>query len=83
MKKLIATLLTVACVSALTLCAAEGEGKKKGPALTDAQKEVMKKVTACEDKDKDGKLSKEERAGMCDKCKSAMKEAGIGGGKKH
>jgi hypothetical protein len=78
MKKLIATLLTVAFISSLSLFAADGKKKE----MTDAQKEVMKKVLTCEDKDKDGKLGKDERSAMCDKCKTAMKEAGMGGHKK-
>jgi hypothetical protein len=80
MKKLLALGFVLGCASSLSLFAAEGKGEKKP--MTDAQKEVMKKVLACEDKDKEGKLGKEERAGGCDKCKKAMKEAGIGGGKK-
>lgn len=80
MKKFLAIGLLIACAVSFSAYAAEGKKEKKP--LTAEQQEAMKKVLACCDKDKDGKLSKEERAALCDKCKATLKEAGIGGGKK-
>ena len=60
MNKLFAALC---CTCALTLAVnAQDAGAKKKPELTDEQKAVRKELTAKYDENKDGKLSKEERA---------------------
>ena len=59
-----------------------GKGKKARPALTDEQKVLMKEIKETYDADKDGKISKEERAKFTDEDKKRIKEAGIGPKKK-
>ena len=75
MKKVLATLLGLACAAALTVNA--GEGKEKHP-MTDEQKAVMKEMLAKYDANKDGKLDKEERAKISKEDKEKMEKAGLG-----
>ena len=75
MKKLISSLLVIGCLSSLTLSAQEGPKKEPTPEQKALRKELMTKYDA----DKDGKLSKEERAAMSDADKAKMKVANGGG----
>jgi hypothetical protein len=65
---------------ALTASAADGEKKPEGkrPALTEEQKALRKEMTEKYDKDKDGKLSPEERKAMSAEDKEKMAKAGLG-----
>lgn len=60
MKKLLAFAIITACAASLTLSAAEGGEKKKGPPMTQEQKDLRKKMTEKYDANKDGKLDKDE-----------------------
>ena len=86
MKKFIT--LFIACAIGLgSTFAADDEkkpakGKKTRPALTDEQKALMKEIKETYDADKDGKISKEERAKISAEDKKRIKEAGIGPKKK-
>lgn len=67
-------ILALALVGSLALTAAaqDKEPAKKGP--TPEQKAARKELMDKYDKDKDGKLSKEEREAMSDEDKAKMKE---------
>ncbi|SVE45881.1 uncharacterized protein METZ01_LOCUS498735 [marine metagenome] len=86
MKKFI-TLFIAGAIGLGSTFAADDEkkpakGKKARPALTDEQKALMKEIKETYDADKDGKISKEERAKFTDEDKKRIKEAGIGPKKK-
>ena len=59
---------------------ADGEKKPEGkrPPLTEEQKALRKEMTEKYDKDKDGKLSPEERKAMSAEDKEKMAKAGLG-----
>ena len=76
MKKL---LMAVCVICALTLVAQAGNGSggKKKKALTEEQKTVQKDMLAKYDANKDGKLSKEEKAKISAEDKAKMEKAGL------
>ena len=78
-----ALLLAVGLSSALALAANAQDEKKpdapKRPPLTEEQKALRKEITEKYDKDKDGKLSAEERKAISEEDKAKMEKAGIGG----
>ncbi len=74
MKKLLVAILGIACAAVLTANAAD----EKKHELTDNQKAVMKEMLAKYDTNKDGKLSKEERAKMTKEDKEKWDNAGLG-----
>tara|TARA_R110002167_G_scaffold177762_1_gene377541 strand:+ start:257 stop:517 length:261 start_codon:yes stop_codon:yes gene_type:complete len=82
MKKLISSLLVLGCLASFSLNAADAPKKDEpSPEVKAMRKEMMAKYDA----DKDGKLSKEERASMSDDDKAKMRAAnggGAGAGKK-
>ena len=65
---------------ALTAGAADGEKKPEGkrPPLTEEQKALRKEITEKYDKDKDGKLSPEERKAISEEDKEKLAKAGLG-----
>lgn len=79
-------ILAVGLASALALSAtARAEDDKKPekpkrPQLTEEQKALRKEIVEKYDKDKDGKLSPEERQSISAEDKEKMQKAGIGGG---
>ena len=79
-------ILVVGLTSAMAFSArAEDEKapeKSKRPALTEEQKALRKEITAKYDKDKDGKLSPEERTEISAEDKEKMQKAGLGGPRK-
>ncbi len=79
-------ILVVGLTSAMAFSArAEDEKapeKSKRPALTEEQKALRKEITAKYDKDKDGKLSPEERKEISAEDKEKMQKAGLGGPRK-
>ena len=81
-----ALILVVGLTSAMALSArAEDEKapeKTKRPPLTEEQKTLRKEMTEKYDKDKDGKLSPEERKAMSVDDKEKMQKAGLGPRKK-
>ena len=78
-----ALLLAVGLSSALALAANAQDEKKpdapKRPPLTEEQKALRKEITEKYDKDKDGKLSPDERKAISEEDKAKMEKAGIGG----
>ena len=78
-----ALLLAVGLSSGLALAANAQDEKKpeppKRPPLTEEQKALRKEITEKYDKDKDGKLSAEERKAISEEDKAKMEKAGIGG----
>lgn len=56
--------------------------KPKRPQLTEEQKALRKEITEKYDKDKDGKLSPDERKGISAEDKERMSKAGLGPRKK-
>ena len=81
MKKL---LLALCMVSALTMTvrADDAPTAPKKPELTAEQKTLLKEMTTKYDTNKDGKLSKEERAAMSADDKAKMEAAGLSKKKK-
>lgn len=81
-----ALILVIGFTSAVALSARAEDDKKpekpKRPALTEEQKTLRKEMTEKYDKDKDGKLSPEERKEMSAEDKEKMQKAGIGGPRK-
>ena len=79
-------ILVVGLTSAMAFSArAEDEKapeKPKRPALTEEQKALRKEITGKYDKDKDGKLSPEERKEISAEDKEKMQKAGLGGPRK-
>ncbi|MBM3877508.1 MAG: hypothetical protein FJ386_12435 [Verrucomicrobia bacterium] len=80
MKKLIVTLMGVAC--ALSIVTSASAQDKKRPELTEEQKKLMKEMTDKYDTNKDGKLDKEERGKMSQEDKDKMSKAGLAPKKK-
>ena len=78
-----ALLLAVGLSSALAFAANAQDEKKpdapKRPPLTEEQKALRKEITEKYDKDKDGKLSPDERKAISEEDKAKMEKAGIGG----
>ena len=82
-----ALILVIGLTSAVALSARADEEKKapekpKRPALTEEQKTLRKEITEKYDKDKDGKLSPEERQAISAEDKEKMQKAGLGPRKK-
>jgi ABC-type transporter MlaC component len=77
-----AMLFTFGLCGALALAANAADGTKKQRQLTEEQKTVLKEMTDKYDKDKDGKLSAEERKAMSAEDKDKMTKAGLGPRKK-
>ena len=80
MKK--ALLVAFGLITALTLTVNAADGDKKKAELTDEQKKIQKEMLEKYDKNKDGKIDKEERSAMSAEDKKKMSDAGLGGGKK-
>jgi hypothetical protein len=78
MKKLLVAMAAFACITALSVNAAEKEKQKATP----EQKALRKEMTEKYDTNKDGKLDKEERAKISKEDKEKMDKAGIGHKKK-
>ena len=76
MKK-VSALIAALCLAGLVVKAEEG--KKHHAKLTDDQKKVQKEMLEKYDTDKDGKLSKEEKAKISDEDKKKCEDAGLGG----
>jgi len=78
-----ALLLAVGLSGALAFAANAQDEKKpappKRPPLTEEQKALRKEITEKYDKDKDGKLSAEERKAISEEDKARMQKAGLGG----
>jgi hypothetical protein len=78
-----ALLLAVGLSSALALAANAQDEKKpdapKRPKLTEEQKALRKEITEKYDKDKDGKLSPDERKAISEEDRAKMQKAGLGG----
>jgi len=78
-----ALILAVCLIGGLALAANAQDEKKpdapKRPPLTEEQKALRKEITQKYDKDKDGKLSAEERKAISEEDKARMQKAGIGG----
>jgi hypothetical protein len=79
-----ALILAVGLSSALALTAGAQDGEKKKadapkrPPLTDEQKAVRKEIVEKYDKDKDGKLSPDERKSISAEDRAKMQKAGLG-----
>jgi len=76
-----AMLLTVGLCGFLAVAASAADGDKR-PQRTPEQKALMKEITEKYDKDKDGKLSAEERKSISKEDQEKMTKAGIGPRKK-
>ncbi len=79
-----ALILAVGFSSALALAANAQDGEKKPappkrPPLTEEQKALRKEITEKYDKDKDGKLSPDERKAISEEDRAKMQKAGLGG----
>lgn len=76
-------ILAVCLSSALALAANAQDEKKpeapKRPPLTEEQKALRKEITEKYDKDKDGKLSPDERKSISEEDRAKMQKAGLGG----
>jgi hypothetical protein len=72
MKKLISSLVVIGCIASVSL-SAEDAPKKKGP--SPEMKALNKEMLAKYDADKDGKISKEERASFSPEDKAKMRAA--------
>jgi hypothetical protein len=71
----------LAGVLAFSASAAEDDKKPERPARrqqTEEQKALMKEIREKYDKDKDGRLSPEERKGISEEDKAKMEKAGVG-----
>jgi hypothetical protein len=81
MLRILAITLGLCCAVVFTTRGADGDAKpeKKGP--TEEQKAIRKELMEKYDKNKDGKLDKEERAAMTAEDKEKLAKAG-GGRKK-
>jgi hypothetical protein len=78
-----ALILAVGLSSALAIAANAADNEKKPdapkrPPLTEEQKALRKEITEKYDKDKDGKLSAEERKAISEEDKARMQKAGLG-----
>jgi hypothetical protein len=78
-----ALILTIGLGSALVLTANAQDEKKpdapKRPPLTEEQKALRKGIVEKYDKDKDGKLSADERKAISEEDRARMRKAGLGG----
>jgi hypothetical protein len=78
-----ALLLAVGLISGLALAANAQDEKKpappKRPPLTEEQKALRKEIVGKYDKDKDGKLSPDERKSISEEDRAKMQKAGLGG----
>jgi ribosome biogenesis protein Tsr3 len=77
-----AVILAIGLWSAVTLMANAADNDQKAPTrrraqLTEEQKALMKEIREKYDKDKDGKLSPEERKAISQEDKDRMEKAGI------
>jgi len=76
-------ILAVGLISGLALAANAQDEKKpeapKRPPLTEEQKALRKEITEKYDKDKDGKLSPDERKSISEEDRAKMQKAGLGG----
>jgi len=81
MKKLLIA-LCLTCALALVVQAEDATLGKKKPAPTPEQKALKKELLAKYDTNKDGKLSKEEKAKISAEDKAKMEKAGLGHKKK-
>jgi len=84
MLKVFAITLGLCCAAVFSARAADGDTKpaEKKP-LTEEQKALRKELLGKYDKNKDGKIDKEERQAVSAEDKSKLAEAGLaGGGKK-
>ena len=81
-----ALILAVGLTSAAAFTARAEDEKKpekaQRPPMTEEQKALRKEITAKYDKDKDGKLSPEERKEISAEDKEKMQKAGLGPRKK-
>ena len=77
-----AMILAVGLTLAVAVVARAEDEKPKRPKLTEEQKALRKEITEKYDKDKDGKLSPEERKEVSAADKERMQKAGIGGQRK-
>ncbi len=77
-----AMILAVGLTLAVAVVARAEDEKPKRPKLTEEQKALRKEITEKYDKDKDGKLSPEERKEVSAEDKERMQKAGIGGQRK-
>ena len=80
-------ILAVGLCGALAFAAGAADGDKKPetrrrPQLTEEQKTLMKEIREKYDKDKDGKLSVEERKAISEEDKAKMEKAGINQGRR-
>jgi hypothetical protein len=77
-----AVILAIGLSSALALVANAQDEKKpespKRPPLTEDQKALRKELVEKYDKDKDGKLSPEERKSISEEDRAKMQKAGLG-----
>ena len=78
MKKLLVAVAVLVCAFSLT--ASAGQGKHK---LTPEQKALRKEMLEKYDTNKDGKLSKKERANISKADRKRLKDAGLGHKHKH
>ena len=78
-----ALILAVGLIGGLALAANAQDEKKpeapKRPPLTEEQKALRKEITEKYDKDKDGKLSPDERKSISEEDRAKMQKAGLGG----
>ena len=77
-----AVILAIGLWSAVALTASAADNDQKAPTrrraqLTEEQKALMKEIREKYDKDKDGKLSPEERKAISQEDKDRMEKAGI------
>ena len=85
MKKLFALALSLSLLGVLTPAtfgADAGKGEKKQTKRTEEQRKLRKEILEKYDANKDGKLSKDERAKISKEDKEKMEKAGIGEKKK-
>ncbi|HEX4341801.1 MAG TPA: hypothetical protein VH255_00320 [Verrucomicrobiae bacterium] len=81
MKKLLIA-LCMASVLTVSVHAQDTNTPPKKPMMTPEQKAIQKEMLDKYDENKDGKLSKDERAKMTDEDKAKMEKAGLGRKKK-
>lgn len=79
MKKALFVTLALMGALSLTLSAADAPAKRT---LTPEQKALQKQIVEKYDTNKDGKLSREERAKISEEDQKKMKDAGLTGGQR-
>lgn len=77
-----ALILAVGLTLTVAVVARAEDEKPKRPQLTEEQKALRKEITEKYDKDKDGKLSPDERKAISAEDKERMQKAGLGGPRK-